>query len=92
LSNGFGVNFTTSGRWDVKPLSEWDSDVLTSKILDGYYDAEALLAELLRREREAMRARCARACGEVAIFLRANGMAESVHITEACTAAIQELQ
>jgi hypothetical protein len=85
----------------VKPLSEWPNDVLRDCLFTQdedspryYWDEKSpvsqreALAELLRRER----GRCARACREVAIFLRANGMAEIVHATEACAAAIGELQ
>jgi hypothetical protein len=72
----------------VKPLSEWTRDELLVCVYESHPNAQSALVELLRRERE----RCAGACGEVAIFLRANGMAESAHVTEACASAIQELQ
>jgi hypothetical protein len=71
----------------MKPLSEWTVEELWDRITDLDHRRE-YMSELLRRER----VRCARACGDVAVYLRANGMAESVHVTEACAAAIQELQ
>lgn len=73
----------------MKPLSEWTDAEIRSRLRGDEYDLhDGYIAELLRRERD----RCARACGEVAGFLRANGMAESVHVTEACAAAIGELK
>jgi hypothetical protein len=72
----------------MKPLSEWTRDDLLVCVYESHPNAQSALGELLRRERD----RCARACGEVAAYLRSNGMAESVHVTEACAAAIGELQ
>jgi hypothetical protein len=75
-----------------QPLSEWTRDELLVCVYESHPHAGSAMTELLRREREAMRERCADECRKVATYLRANGMPAFVHVTEACAAAIRELQ
>jgi hypothetical protein len=84
----------------MKPMSEWTRDELLVCVYESHPHAGSAMSELLRREREAMRERCAEVAASTTIgmvgFMESDrtefAVKNMAKLRDAIVARIQEMQ